>query len=293
MIDSFTLAIPDDPAPCLAAADGLRALARSTEEAADHLDTQVLLPSDDFSGVTAQAYRAACGDLRSDVLLLARDVRGLADALVDYVGGIEDVRRVLQQVGRRAVAEGLQVSGAEIRRPECPDPAQDEAFVVLLGLKNRAHLAAGWVYSDWMAALERHTGAVPTGTIAYPPLGAWPPQPGDDPYDAGGPRLGPGSSVSGDPPASPGGQERPDRPDRHADDRPHAPAPPRSAPAHTGAASAPAPSAGPATPGSDPRDVPFDPHPMIPASVAPLPDLLLPDPAAHGRCPDAFEGVLT
>src|SRR5687768_7585136 len=94
----FSVALPADPAPCHDAAATLRSVARAADQAAEFLAAQSVLPREDFSGATAESYRAASAALSADSAGVARDSRALADALDDYAVRVAAVRRTLTRV---------------------------------------------------------------------------------------------------------------------------------------------------------------------------------------------------
>jgi hypothetical protein len=228
----FTLDMPPRPAPCRAAAASLRSIARTASSTSEFVEVQATLPHSVFSGAAARSYRAASADLGADIALLGSDVRALAAELETYADRIQDVRRVLAQVGRRAVAERLVLAWPNVVLPECPDPAQRFAYERLRRAAEDASAARDWANEAWATALGQHTGQWPEGALPVctaPPPG-WPPEGGEYPFDPRPPAITPVGPIAPEPPwRSP--EVLPDRdpvePDRTAPvDRPVAPVPP-------------------------------------------------------------------
>lgn len=175
----FSVALPDDPAPCHDAAETLRSVARAARRAADFLDGQGALPREDFGGLAARSYRDASAALGADSRGVADDTHGLAVALDDYAARIAAVRRTLAGVRDDAMAQGFTITPEErVESVPVAGTTANLSFQRLEARATRAHAEAEAARSDWWQAVQDLT----TGPLAptsdpfpypfpYPPAG--------------------------------------------------------------------------------------------------------------------------
>ncbi len=259
----FSVALPDDPAPCHDAAETLRSVARAARLAADFLDGQGALPREDFGGLAARSYRDASAALGADSRGVADDTHGLAVALDDYAARIAAVRRTLAGIRDDALAQGFTITPQErVESVPVAGTSVNLPFQRLEARATRAHAEAEAAGADWWQAVQDLT----TGPLA--------PTSAPFPYPPPGPAEMPSDTHARD--SEPA--------DAHRDPHP----PPTAAPLAPGEAAP----AGPASPaGPTQQSAPFVPH-VLHSAALPLPWAHVPEPPPT-PCPTAFEGVLT
>ncbi len=215
--ESFRVYRYGDPGRCRSAADDLRATGRGIDSATTFLDDQVALPEEDFDGHTGNAYRDACGILRSDLDAAGSDVGALATDLDTYADRLTDVNDVMTTALRMAPSLGLEVSGDEVGLPAGASDQQSSDYRRLRTNVGTALEARAWADQQWERSLERHAGGLAAPYLEYPvfPLpepdpGRWPipdshwPDPAtrpppDTPGLGGDPGRGPGYDPDTDP----------------------------------------------------------------------------------------------
>lgn len=161
---AFSVALPADPAGCVAAAATLRSAADAAAAAADFHAGQARVPRSAFSGCTAQAYRSAAAALHLDARSVSERTGALAVALEAYAAAIGDVRRVLARVRDDALAAGFVVTADDqVLWPPSPVADVNRRFDRLEAAAVAAHARTDAACAAWWRAVQEHTrGRLPS-----------------------------------------------------------------------------------------------------------------------------------